>query len=110
MTVADLAARLNLRLLTKIDTQKKEVTGVYTGDLLSWVMSHAKKNDAWVTVHTHVNIVAVAVLAELACIIIPESIEVEAATLAKAEEEGIAVLGSDLNAAELCWRIHEVLH
>ncbi|NLM52259.1 MAG: AraC family transcriptional regulator [Firmicutes bacterium] len=109
MTVAELATKLNLRLLTKTEATKK-VTGVYTGDLLSWVMSHAKKNDAWVTVHTHVNIVAVAVLAELACIIIPEGIAVEAATLAKAEAEGVILLGSDLTAAELCWRIYEVLH
>ncbi|NLP36579.1 MAG: AraC family transcriptional regulator [Firmicutes bacterium] len=109
MTVTELAAKLNLRILTQTGATKK-VTGVYSGDLLSWVMSHAKKNDAWVTVHTHVNIVAVAVLAELACIIIPEGIEVEAATLAKAEEEGIALLGADADAAELCWRIYEVLH
>jgi len=49
-------------------------------------------------------------LAELACIIIPEGIAVEAATLAKAEAEGVILLGSDLTAAELCWRIYEVLH
>ncbi|NLN06377.1 MAG: AraC family transcriptional regulator, partial [Firmicutes bacterium] len=44
-------------------------------------MSHAAKGDAGITVHTHVNIVAVAVLAELVCIIIPESIEVDDGTV-----------------------------
>ena len=32
-------------------------------------MSKAKKGNAWITVHTHVNVVAVALLAEVSCII-----------------------------------------
>lgn len=44
-------------------------------------MSHAGKDSAWITVHTHMNIVAVAVLSEIACIIIPEGIEAEEATI-----------------------------
>lgn len=109
MTVAELAAKLGARILTPQANAQQEVTGVYCGDLLSWVMSHAEKGDAWITVHTHVNIVAVAVLAELACIIIPESIEVDDGTVARAKEQGVTLLGSDLKAAELCWRIYEML-
>ena len=72
-------------------------------------MSHAAKGNAWVTVHTHLNVVAVAVLIELSCIIIPEDIPVEEATLAKAGQEGIAVLSSSMNAYEICWRAHQLL-
>ena len=107
--MAELAEKLGARILTPQTNLQKVVTGVYCGDLLSWVMSHAAKGDAWITVHTHVNIVAVAVLAELACIIIPESIEVDDGTVVRAAEQGVTLLGSDLKAAELCWRIYEIL-
>lgn len=109
MTVKELAEKLGFRILTRQDDLDKAVTDAYCGDLLSWVMSHAAKGDAWITVHTHVNIVAVAVLAEISCIIIPEKIQVEEATIKKANSQGVTILGSDLTAYEICWRIHEVL-
>ena len=47
---------------------------------------------------THANIVAVAALLELGCIIIPEGVEVEEDTLRKAEDEGVPVYQSGLSA------------
>ena len=43
-----------------------EVTGAYCGDLLSDVMANAAKGELWLTIQSHQNIVAVAVLKELA--------------------------------------------
>ena len=51
-----------------------------------------KKWRVWITVQTHMNIVAVAVLTEIACIIIPEGIQVEEEVLNKAENEGVVIL------------------
>ena len=47
----------------------REITGVYIGDLLSWVMGRAQSGDAWITIMSNANIVAVAALADTACII-----------------------------------------
>jgi len=80
------------------------VNGIYVGDLLSRVMSKASKGNAWVTVHTHLSIVAVAVFAGISCIVIPEGIEVEEATIKKASLEGIPILSTDLTAYEICVR------
>ena len=110
MTAADLADKLEMTKLTTNSEQNNNVTGVYCGDLLSWVMSHAKKGDAWITVHTHLNIVAVALLVEAACVILPEDIRIEEATRKKAEQQGVVILGSALSAYEISWRIHEILH
>ncbi len=87
----------------------EEITGIYVCDLLSWVMSHANKGDAWITVQTHLNTIAVAVLLEIPCIIVPEGIKVEEATIKKAIEEDITILGSKMSAYEICWRAHEIL-
>ncbi|HOM02187.1 MAG TPA: DRTGG domain-containing protein [Acetivibrio sp.] len=92
MKVREFAEQLNMEILTGEKGLEKEIKGMYICDLLSWVMSHAAKGDAWITVHTHVNIVAVALMVDIPCIIIPEGIEVEEATIKKASEEDIAIL------------------
>ncbi len=106
MLVKDAAENIGMRLLAGETGIDRELTGVYICDLLSWVMAHGKKGDGWITVQTHSNIIAVAVLLELSCIIVPEGTEVEEETLRKAEEEGIAVFQSSLSsyglAKELC--------
>ncbi len=69
--------------------------GGYASDLLSCVMAGARKNAIWVTLQSHVNIVAVAALLELAAVIITEGVAPDADTLAKAQEEGVVLLGTD---------------
>ena len=68
MTVNDLIKALDLEILVSGDLDRT-VTGGYCGDLLSWVMGRAKAGDAWMTVMGNVNAVAVAVLADTACIL-----------------------------------------
>lgn len=109
MKVKEFAEKLNMKILTGNSGLDKEVSGIYVCDLLSWVMSHAGRENAWITVHTHLNIIAVALLAEIPCIIIPEETAVEEATLKKAVEEDIAVLSTGMSAYEVCWRGHETL-
>ena len=94
------------KLLTTADTSR-EIRAGYCCDLLSWVMSHGPEDAAWITVQTHVNVVAVAALLDMACVIIPEGIAVEAATIAKASEKGIALLSSEKSAYALCALLHE---
>ena len=83
-----------------------EVSCGYTCDLLSWVMAHGREHMAWVTVQTHMNVIAVATLHEMSCVIIPEGIRVEDAVAAKAAEEGVAMLSSPLTAYEISGRMH----
>lgn len=74
----------------------------YVGDLLSWVMANAGHGCAWVTIQTHVNIIAVATLLEMSCVIIPEGAEVEESTLERAIIEDIPVITTGLNAYQVC--------
>jgi len=109
MKVRELTEKLDIKVLSGKELLENDITGVYACDLLSWVMSHAEKGNAWITIHTHLNIVAVALLTEVSCIIIPEDIAVEENTIKKAEEEGIVILSSPLSTYELCYRLHELL-
>ncbi|HEX2924851.1 MAG TPA: DRTGG domain-containing protein [Ruminiclostridium sp.] len=103
MTLETFIHEIDGEILT--DSKKDiHIGNVYICDLLSWVMSHANKGDAWITVLTNVNVPAVALLAEVACVIIPEGIQVEELTLRKANENGIVMIGTEYNAFEICKR------
>ena len=106
MKVLELSQKLGYKILTEDPAPlEKEVTGVYTCDLLSHAMAKINQGDVWITVHTNLNVIAVASLTDCACVIIPEEIEVEEQTLIRAKEKGIAILSSSISAAKLCYEI-----
>ena len=92
MTLRELASKLCLSVQAGADKLDREVSGGYASDLLSCVMARARKGNVWVTLQCHVNVVAVASLLELAGIVITEGAIPDAATLAKASDEGIPIL------------------
>ena len=108
MTVQQLAASLSLQTVT-CGQPERQVTGCYIGDLLSWVMGQAPADCAWVTVIQNVNVAAVAMLADVACVILAEESEPDDALRNRAEEKGIALLSSPLDAYSLALQIHNVL-
>ncbi len=101
MKVSDLIEKLDMTLLTEPEFSDREITGCYIGDLLSWVMGKAQSGDAWITIMSNINIVAVASLADAACIILCEGVMAEENVIEKANGEGIIILKSDKTAYEL---------
>ena len=108
MKLGELIKELNLKVVTEQQNADVELNSVYGCDLLSRVMSKGQKNGMWITVLAHLNIVAVAQLAELACVVIPEDIDSPTETVAKADEEGIAILSTSMTGHELSWKVHEL--
>ena len=102
MTIQDFMDLTGASLVTPEADLSREITCGYSCDLLSWVMAHGCADMAWVTVQTHMNVIAVASLMEMAAVIIPEGIQMEEPSLEKAREEGVAVLQSDKTAFALC--------
>lgn len=108
MTIQDLLPLIEGTELTLPNQEARDITCGYSCDLLSWVMAHGRPGMAWVTVQTHMNVVAVASLSDMACIVLPEGIVMEEAPLKKAREEGIAVLSSPLSAYAICGRMAQL--
>ena len=65
MKVKEMVKHLDMEALTDAGMEN-EVTGVYACDLLSRVMSGCQEGDAWITVQTHLNVIAVAELDDAA--------------------------------------------
>ena len=105
MTVKEVADIIGASILTKQADTEKQVKEGYTCDLLSWVMAHGREGMAWTTVQTHMNVIAVASLHDMSCVIIPEGIRMEDDVVEKADEEGICVLSSSLTAFDICGRL-----
>ena len=108
MTVGRLAEAMGLAVLTPGDPARM-VTGGYCGDLLSWVMGRAQAGDAWITVMGNVNAVAVAVLADTACILLAEDSPLDDDALARAKAQEVAVLRSPRTAYALAVELAALL-
>jgi len=106
MKVKEIMEKLNLKLVAGENGISKEVNGAYVSDLLSWVMAHAAHKDAWITIQTHPNIIAVATLLELSCIIIPEDAPIEEYTIKKADEEAIPLLTTSDKGYKICCALY----
>lgn len=101
MTVRELANELSLTVKAGADGLDCEVSGCHIGDLLSLAMSSVQKDNVWITIQTSVNIVAVSVLTEGACVILCASQEPDENAKKKADIEGVPLLTSDKTAYEL---------
>ena len=95
MNLQQIIDQLNLSVLTESkDFASIAPTGGYSSDLLSCVMAGAKKGNIWITLQAHLNIVAIAALNEVAAIIVTEDAQPDAASIAKANEQGVILLST----------------
>ena len=109
MTVKELATELELEILTGDINLDREVCGGYCGDLLSWVMSKAQQDNAWITIMSNTNIVAVAVLTDVSCIILCEDVSPEEECLKKAIEQEVAILKTPMSAFALAGKLEKLV-
>ncbi len=86
----------------------REVSAGYSSDLLSDVIANARKDNIWITLQIHINIVAVASLQDLAAIILVNGRQPEEATIKKAEKENIPLLLTDLSTFEIVGKLYEM--
>lgn len=106
MTVNELAAAEGIRSLTLPDGDRS-LDGVYIGDLLSWVMGRAQEDNVWITIMSNINVVAVASLADTACVLFAEGVVPDADVVETATQKGVNLLVSDRSAYELAVWLHE---
>lgn len=85
------------------------IDGVYIGDLLSWVMGRAQADNAWITIMSNINILAVASLADTACIILAEGVEVSEEVIKTALAKGVNIVSSGSPAYEIACELYEKL-
>ena len=96
MKVSEIVKPLEAEILCEGDLNNSEVIGGYCSDLLSDCIANASDGSVWVTIHSHPNIIAVAVLVGMPCIVISNLQEVDPQTIEKAKKEKITLLRTSL--------------
>jgi predicted transcriptional regulator len=94
MKLKNIVETLELNVFTGDHLLDREITGGYVSDLLSDVMGHASEGECWITLQSHMNVVAIASLKELSAILLVKNIQADEKVLKKAQEEEIPVLGT----------------
>jgi len=97
----------NPQFNTIVLEENREVNSVFCCDLLSIAMSKAPEDSAWVTVMGNKNVIAVASLADVACVVIAEgySFDEDAIEAAKGK---VTLLSSHLPVFETAKMIDEM--
>jgi len=106
MNLAEIVMRLNLKVYAGGAELARPVSGGYAGDLLSDVIAHSRKDQLWITLQIHPNVIAVAALKELAAIVFVNGREPAPETAAQAEKERIPLCGTPLSAYEFVGRVY----
>ncbi|MBU2636619.1 MAG: serine kinase, partial [Bacteroidetes bacterium] len=70
MTLNEIVEKLQLKVCSGENKLNQEITGGYASDLMSDVIANSKAGNIWITMQIHINIAAVAVLKDLAAIVI----------------------------------------
>ena len=107
MKVRELQDLFDLKVAAGAKGLDQEIMDGYCGDLLSDVMANSTESAVWMTTQAHQNIVAVAVLKDLAAIILVNGRLPDDETKVKAEDEGIPILLSPLRAYQLAGKLYE---
>jgi len=102
----ELAEKLNLKKLS--GDADRDVESCYISDLLSRVLGGCQSGDIWITVQSSLNMVAVAVMTDASCVILPEGLTAPDNVIDKANEEGMTIFTSDESAYSLAVKFSQL--
>lgn len=98
-----------LGLETVCAGEERTVSGCYVGDLLSWVMSRAGADQAWLTVMSNVNVAAVAAMTDVACVVLCENAKADPDLVERAQKSGLPIYKTKMSAYEAAVSTHNIL-
>ena len=110
MKVKELVEKLNLKVLSGEKGLDREIDGCYISDLLSDVMGNAMEGNIWITLQTHKNVMAVASLKELSCIILVKNLMPNDETIEQSNDEDLPILQTNLPTYEIAGLVYNLLH
>lgn len=108
MTVNELCGTPHFNAVCLPDPDRA-IEGCYCGDLLSWVMGRAASGQAWITIMSNVNIVAVATLCDVSTIILSENVLLDDSVRETAETRGINVISTSLATFEAARELSKLI-
>ncbi len=106
MKVKKLAEIEGFNIVNKGDDER-EISQIFCCDLLSVVMGRCPADGVWITVMGNMNSIAVATLADAACIVLAENSVLDEQASKKAVLENVPVFKTEMPIFEASLAIHE---
>lgn len=106
MKISEIIPRLDLAVYSLGDPER-DIKGVVSGDLLSFIMAEAREGWLWITIQVHLNVCAVAVLKEVPFILLASGRRPESDLVDRCLIERIVLAGTQFSAYETAGRLWE---
>jgi predicted transcriptional regulator len=97
MKVNDILNDTNFDLLSNESGLNLEIKSFFASDLLSHVMGNAGEGSALITVLNNINVLGVASLLDMSCVIFSHGVKVNDEIISKSNELGIPLLRTKLS-------------
>lgn len=108
MLASNLIRLSELTLITNDKESTNNISGIFACDLLSHVMGFAKEGDILLTVLNNINVLGVASLLDLSCVIFTYGIEVSSHIIDKANDLGIPLYRTKLSTSNVIFELHRI--
>lgn len=108
MKVKDVLQSNNINLINDKCNLDNSIEGIFACDLLSHVMGYASESNILITVLNNINVLGVASLLDLSCVIFSQGTEVNDEIIKKADELEIPLLSTPLTTAEITIELHNI--
>jgi hypothetical protein len=106
-TIGGIIEELGCKVFSTGDSER-EVRRAAVGDLLSFVIGSDSDGAAWITIQTHLNVAAVAVLKDIPMIIVASGREPADDLIGRCEAENISLVSSEYSIFYLCVRLGQL--
>ena len=108
MNVKNLLESEHFELISDNSGIENQVDGIFSCDLLSHVMGFASEKNILITVLNNINVLGVASLLDLSCVIFSHNIQVNEAIIKKTNELNIPLIRTKLSTSEIVIYLHEI--
>ena len=109
MKVKELVESLKREVIAGSSGLDREITWAYMSDLLSDVMGNSREGHLWITMQTHINVVAVATLKDHSAVVMVSGNRPPHEVIAKADDEGMPLLCTEEPAFDISGKIYLLL-
>ena len=108
MKVKNLLESKHFKLISDNSGIENEVNGIFSCDLLSHVMGFASEKNILITVLNNINVLGVASLLDLSCIIFSHNIQIAEAIIKKTNELNIPLITTKLSTSETVISLYKI--
>ena len=108
MKVKNLLESKHFQLISDNSGIENEVNGIFSSDLLSHVMGFAREKNVLITVLNNINVLGVASLLDLSCVVFSHNIQVKEALIIKSNELNIPLIRTILSTSETVITLHKI--